>query len=137
MAAKYWLVKSEPDEYGWDDLASEGEGVWSGVRNAQAANNLKAMQKGDQCFFYHSRKGLEIVGIAEVSSAHFPDPITDDDRWVAVKLVPGRKLERPVTLKAMKANGSLSDLAIIRQSRLSVAPVTQEQWLEILDMAQG
>ncbi len=137
MAKSYWLIKSEPDEYGWDDLVFEKEGVWSGVRNAQASNNLKAMETGDQCFFYHSRQGLEIVGICEVSEANFPDPTDDSGRWVAIKVTPVRKLASTVTLKAMKANDELSDLAIIKQSRLSVAPVTKTQWSEVLKMAKA
>lgn len=131
---QYWLMKSEPDEYGWDDLVAEGEGIWDGVKNAQASNNMKAMQLDDEVFFYHSRQGLEIVGIMTVSAEHFPDPKDDSGRWVAVKVKPVRKLEKAVTLKAMKANDKLSDLAIIRQTRLSVAPVTKAQWQEILRM---
>ncbi len=134
MAKSYWLIKSEPDAYGWDDLIAEKEGVWDGVKNAQASNNLKAMKKGDEAFFYHSRQGLEIVGIAEVTEEHFPDPFDDTGRWVAVKVKPVRKLENPVSLKAMKQNPKLGDLAIIRQSRLSVAPVTKTEWDEILAM---
>lgn len=131
----YWLMKSEPDEYGWDDLVADGEGIWDGVKNAQASNNMKAMTRGDEIFFYHSRQGLEIVGIMTVSAEHFPDPKDDTGRWVAVKVKPLRKLEKAVTLKAIKANPKLSDLAIIRQTRLSVAPVTPAQWDEILQMA--
>ena len=130
-----WLMKSEPDAYGWDDLVAEGEGVWDGVRNAQAAANLSAMAVGDPCFFYHSRKGLEIVGIMEVTRAAFPDPTVDDERWVAVGVAPVRKLASPVSLKAMKREPALADLAIIRQSRLSVAPVTDAEWTRIVEMA--
>ncbi len=133
----YWLMKSEPDSYGWDDLVAEGEGTWDGVKNAQASNNLKAMKKGDQVFFYHSRQGLDVVGIMEVSEEHSPDVTTDPERWVVVKVKPVRKLARPVTLKAMKQNPALKDLAIIRQTRLSVAPVTESEWDEILAMAGG
>ncbi len=131
----YWLMKSEPDAYGWDDLVAEGEGTWDGVKNAQAANNMKAMQKGDQVFFYHSRTGLEVVGIMEVSEEHSPDVTTDPERWVVMKVKPVRKLARPVSLKAMKQNPKLEDLAILRQSRLSVAPVTEVEWKAILEMA--
>ncbi len=132
---QYWLMKSEPDEYGWDDLVAEGEGTWDGVKNAQASNNMKAMEKGDQVFFYHSRQGLEVVGIMEVSEEASPDVTTDPDRWVVVKVKPVRKLAKPVSLKAMKQNPELKDLAIIRQSRLSVAPVTESEWAAILEMA--
>ncbi len=131
---QYWLMKSEPDEYGWDDLVAEKEGTWDGVKNAQASNNMKAMKKGDLVFFYHSRRGLEVVGIMEVSEEHSPDVTTDPDRWVVVKVKPVRKLDKPVPLKEMKQNPKLKDLAIIRQSRLSVAPVTDGEWSEILRM---
>ena len=132
---QYWLMKSEPDVYGWDDLVAEGEGTWDGVRNAQAANNMKAMKKGDQVFFYHSRSGLEVVGIMEVSEEHSPDVTTDPERWVVVKVKPVRRLDNPVSLKAMKQSPKLEDLAILRQSRLSVAPVTESEWRAILEMA--
>lgn len=135
--ANRWLMKSEPDEYGWDDLIAEKEGIWDGVKNAQASNNMKAMKKGDQVFFYHSRQGLEIVGIMEVSEEHSPDVTTDPDRWVVVKVKPVRKLENPVPLKEMKQNPKLKGLAIIRQSRLSVAPVTEAEWAAILEMAKN
>ena len=134
---RYWLMKSEPDSYGWDDLVAEGEGTWDGVKNAQASNNMKAMKKGDQVFFYHSRTGLDVVGIMEVSEEHSPDVTTDPERWVVVKVKPVRKLARPVTLKAMKQNPALKDLAIIRQTRLSVAPVTASEWKAIVAMAGG
>lgn len=130
----YWLMKSEPEEYGWDDLVAEKEGTWDGVKNAQASNNMKAMKKGDQVFFYHSRQGLEVVGIMEVSEEQFPDPFDDTGRWIAVKVKPVRKLDKPVPLKAMKQNPKLADLAIIRQTRLSVAPLTKAEWDEILAM---
>jgi predicted RNA-binding protein with PUA-like domain len=133
---QYWLMKSEPDEYGWDHLVAEKEGIWDGVKNAQASNNMKSMKLGDQVFFYHSRQGLEIVGIMEVSKEHFPDPFDDSGRWVAVKVKPVRKLNKPVTLKDMKQNPKLAELPIIRQSRLSVAAVTKAQWDEILSMAK-
>ena len=134
---QYWLMKSEPDTYGWDDLVAEGEGTWDGVKNAQASNNIKAMKKGDQVFFYHSRQGLDVVGIMEVSEEHSPDVTTDPDRWVVVKVKPVRKLDKPVSLKAMKQNPELKDLAILRQSRLSVAPVTEREWEAILAMAEA
>jgi predicted RNA-binding protein with PUA-like domain len=133
---QYWLMKSEPDTYGWDDLVAEGEGTWDGVKNAQASNNMKAMKKGDQVFFYHSRQGLDVVGVMEVSEEHSPDVTTDPERWVVVKVNPVRKLARPVSLKAMKQNSALQNLAIIKQSRLSVAPVTESEWDAILAMGE-
>ncbi|WP_339823357.1 EVE domain-containing protein [uncultured Parasphingorhabdus sp.] len=134
---QYWLMKSEPDEYGWDHLVAEDEGTWDGVKNAQASNNMKAMKKGDQAFFYHSRQGLDVVGIMEISEEHSPDVSTDPERWVVVKVKPVRKLAKPVPLKEMKQNPELKDLAIIRQSRLSVAPVTQAEWDAILAMSEA
>lgn len=132
---QYWLMKSEPDEYSWHDLVKSGEGMWDGVKNHQAANNMRAMALGDQVFFYHSRSGLEIVGIMEVSETAFPDPKDDSGKFVAVRVKPVRALQNSVTLKAIKANDALSDMAIVRQSRLSVAPVTQDEWDEILRMS--
>jgi len=134
---QYWLMKSEPDDYGWADLVRAGEGVWDGVRNAQASNNLKAMQVGDLALFYHSRTGLEAVGIIKVSGAAFADPKDDTGRWVAVKVVPVERLEKPVSLKAMKANPALAGMVMLRQSRLSVAALTCDEWNEILAMARN
>ena len=131
----YWLMKSEPDVYGWDDLVAEKEGTWDGVRNAQASNNLKAMREGDLALFYHSRTGLEVVGIMRVSEPAFPDPKDESGRWVAVKVQPAEPLKRAVSLKAIKANPKLAGMAILRQSRLSVAAVTCDEWKEILRLA--
>lgn len=132
----FWLLKSEPDVYSWDDLVAEGETVWNGVRNAQAANNLKAMAIGDEAFFYHSNIGKEAVAICRVTKTAYPDPTDDSGRWVAVSVAPVRPLARPVTLAAMKANPKLSDLQLIRQSRLSVVPVRPDEWTEILRMSE-
>ena len=103
MGKRFWLMKSEPDVYSWDDLVSEGEGTWDGVRNHRAKNNLAAMQVGDEAFFYHSREGLEIVGICEVSVAGITDPTDPEGKWAAVKVKPKTKLPHPVTLKQIKA----------------------------------
>ncbi|GAA0636232.1 EVE domain-containing protein [Sphingomonas ursincola] len=132
---QYWLMKSEPEEYGWHDLVRDGEGTWDGVRNAQASNNLKAMREGDLALFYHSRTGLEVVGIMRVSEPAFTDPKDESGRWVAVKVQPVEPLKRAVSLKALKANPKLADMAILRQSRLSVAGVTCDEWREILRLA--
>jgi predicted RNA-binding protein with PUA-like domain len=132
---QYWLMKSEPEEYGWDDLVRDGEGLWDGVRNAQASNNLKAMREGDLALFYHSRTGLEAVGIMRISQPAFPDPKDESGRWVAVKVQPVEPLARPVPLAAMKANPALAGMAMLRQTRLSVAPVSCDEWREILSMA--
>lgn len=135
MAAQYWLMKSEPDVYSFDDLIAEKEGTWDGVRNHTAAIHLRSMKVGDRAFFYHSNIGLEIVGIMTISAEHFIDPTCEKARFVAVKVKPERKLANTVTLKAIKANPALAAMELIRQSRLSVAPVRPEEWQEILRMA--
>ena len=133
--ARYWLMKSEPFAYSWDDLVAEREGTWDGVRNYRARNNLAAMEVGDQCFFYHSREGLEIVGICEVSVAGLVDPTDPEGKWAAVKVKPVRRLERPVTLKAIKAEPRLAEIELIKLSRLSVAEIRPDEWKVILEMA--
>lgn len=135
MAKQYWLMKSEPDVYSYDDLVAEGEGTWDGVRNHTAAINLKAMKVGDEAFFYHSNIGLEVVGIMTISKEHFIDPSDEKGRFVAVKVKAVRKVANPVTLKTIKANPTLADMQLVRQSRLSVAPVSAAEWKEILKMA--
>lgn len=133
----YWLIKSEPFKYSWDDLVSEGESTWDGVRNHLAKNNLQAMEVGDQCFFYHSREGLEIVGVAEVSVAHIGDPTDETGKWAAVKVKPGRKFDHPVSLKQIKAEPKLADCELVRLSRLSVASIKPDEWELICQMAEG
>lgn len=135
MSKSYWLMKSEPDAYSWDDLVAEGEGTWDGVRNHRAANNLRAMKVGDQAFFYHSNIGKEIVGIVEISVEGIADPTDPEGKWAAVKVKPVRKLALPVTLKAVKANPALAEMELVRLSRLSVAAVRPEEWREVLAMA--
>ena len=137
MAKRYWLMKSEPDAYGWDDLVRQGEGTWDGVRNHRAANNLRAMEVGDEAFFYHSNIGLAVVGIMEVSEAGLIDPTDPEGKWAAVKVRPVRKLKRPVTLKQIKADPALAEIEIVRQSRLSVAEIRPEEWARIVEMAGG
>ncbi|NNC60645.1 MAG: EVE domain-containing protein [Erythrobacter sp.] len=132
--ARYWLLKSEPFKYGWEDLLKEGEGVWDGVRNHRAKNNLAAMKVGEQAFFYHSREGLEIVGICEVSLAGIADPTDPEGKWAAVKVKPVRKLPQPVTLKQIKAEPRLADCELVRLSRLSVAELTETEWQVICEM---
>ena len=133
--ARYWLMKSEPFKYSWDDLVAEKEGVWDGVRNHRAKNNLQAMEVGDQTFFYHSREGLEIVGIAEVSEAGISDPTDETGKWAAVKIVPKTELPSPVSLKAIKAEPQLADCELVRQSRLSVCEIKPEEWSLIMALA--
>ncbi|HEX5378267.1 MAG TPA: EVE domain-containing protein [Phenylobacterium sp.] len=134
MASSHWLVKSEPDKYAFSDLQRDGRTVWDGVRNNTAALHLKAMKLGDQCFYYHSREGLEVVGIAQVAREAFIDPTDPAGRFVAVELAPVRPLARPVSLAAMKANPALADMAMLRLFRLSVSPVTPGEWAEICAM---
>lgn len=135
MAKQYWLMKSEPDVYSYDDLVAEKEGTWDGVRNHMAAINLRAMKVGDEAFFYHSNIGLEIVAIMTISGEWFIDPSDEKGRFPAVKVKPVRRIANPVTLKAIKANPKLADMDLIRQSRLSVGKVKPAEWKEILRMA--
>jgi len=134
---KHWLMKSEPDAYSWDRLVAEGEGMWDGVRNHRAANNLRAMEVGDLFFFYHSNIGLEIVGIGEISQSGLVDPTDETGRWACVKVRPVRKLQRAVTLKQIKADPALSEMELVRLSRLSVSVVTQAEWDHILALSEG
>ena len=124
----YWLVKSEPFVYGYDDLERDGRGTWDGVRNYQARNNLQAMQTGDLLLFYHSNEGLAVVGLARVVKAAYPDPTTEDLRWVVVDVEPFLRFKKPVTLQQIKADNRLANIALIRQSRLSVMPIRAEEF---------
>lgn len=136
MARQYWLVKSEPSAYSWDDLVREGEDLWDGVRNHQARNNLNSMKLGDLILFYHSVDAREVVGIARVTREGYPDPTTDDPRWVAVDLEPVRPLNKPVTLGQIKNDAALEDVALIRQSRLSVVPLRRPEFQHILKLGE-
>lgn len=135
MPARYWLIKSEPEAYSWADLVRDGETLWDGVRNHRAANNLRAMKKGEKAFFYHSVTGKEIVGIAEISEAGLTDP--KDDKWAAVKVKPVRALERPVSLAEVKADPALSEIELVRLSRLSVAEIRPDEWDRLLAVAKA
>jgi predicted RNA-binding protein with PUA-like domain len=130
----HWLLKSEPFKYSWTRLLEDKRTFWDGVRNHQAANNLKAMKTGDQAFFYHSNEGLEVVGIAEIVREAYPDPSDPAGRFVMVDIAPIRPVPHPVTLKAIKAEPQLKDLALVRQSRLSVVPVSDAEWAVICAM---
>lgn len=132
---RHWLMKSEPDAYGWDNLVREGEGYWDGVRNPTAAMHMRAMKKGDRVLFYHSNIGLEAVGIMEVSGEAEPDRTDGTGRWVAVRVKPVRPLKRPVSLKAIKTEPRLAELPMIRQSRLSVVPIGDAEWTVLMEMA--
>ncbi|MEO7265381.1 MAG: EVE domain-containing protein [Ferruginibacter sp.] len=131
----YWLIKSEPGKYSWDQLVIDKLTSWDGVRNYAARLHLMAMKKGDKAFFYHSNEGMEIVGIAKVEKEFYQDPTTGDERWVTVNFIPLKKLKKPVSLKDAKANEALKMMALIRLGRLSVQPVTREEWNEVLQMA--
>ena len=133
----HWLIKSEPSVYSWDMFVKDKKTSWTGVRNAQAAMNLKAMKPGDRCFFYHSNEGKEIVGIAEVAKAAYPDPTDKDGKAVTVDVKAVEPVKKPVTLAAIKADPRLKDFGLVRQSRLSVVPVSDEQWKLILKMSDA
>ncbi len=130
----HWLVKSEPSAYSWEDLVKDGGTRWDGVRNYQARNNLNGMKKGDPVLYYHSGALPEIVGIARVAKESYQDPTTDDERWVAVDLAPVKPLKKPVTLEDIKKEKRLSNISLIKQGRLSVMPVTKEEYDVILGM---
>jgi len=132
----HWLVKQEPEDYSWDDLVRDGSTQWTGVRNFQARNSLRQMQVGDAVFFYHSGKEKCVVGIASVSKAAYPDPTTKEEGWVAVDITPGKRLANAVSLANIKANPKLSDLLLVRQSRLSVLPVAEDEFEEIVKMGK-
>lgn len=131
----YWLVKSEPDAYSWDQLVTDKETVWSGVRNYAARGHLKNMKKGDEVFYYHSNEGTDIVGIAKVVKEAYQDPTTVDDRWVAVDIKAHKKLKNPVTLAEIKKDKRLKDMALVRIGRLSVQPVTDVEWKVVMELA--
>jgi predicted RNA-binding protein with PUA-like domain len=130
----YWLVKSEPFVYSWNDFVASGRSVWDGVRSYQARNNLQAMKQGDMVLFYHSNEGLCVVGIARVDREAYQDPTTDDSRWVVVELVPVEALSKPVTLPQIKSDNRLEQIALIRQSRLSVMPLKPEEFDIIISL---
>lgn len=131
----FWLVKSEPETYSWDNLVVDGKTDWTGVRNFTARNNLRKMRKGDETFFYHSGEGKEVVGIAKVVREAYPDKTAKEGDWSAVDLAPVKPLKKPVTLAEIKANPRLKEIALVRLSRLSVQPLTEKEFNEILKMA--
>jgi len=133
---QYWLVKQEPGEYSWADFVAEGGTAWTGVRNYQARNHLRAMRKGDWVAFYHSGSERAVVGLARVRREAYPDPTAREGDWVAVDLEPVKPLARPVTLAEIKSDPELRNMALVRQSRLSVLPVTAAQWKRLLALAQ-
>lgn len=132
----YWLAKSEPFVYSWDDLVKEKQTSWTGVRNYAARLHLRAMKKGEEVLFYHSNEGTSIIGIAKVVKEAYQDPTTDDDRWVAVDLKPFKKLKQPVSLDTIKKDKRLTEMALVRISRLSVQPVSEEEWKVVMELAR-
>ena len=131
----YWLVKSEPFKYSWDQFVKDKETFWDGVRNYAARNFMKEMKKGDQVLFYHSNEGLEIVGIAKVTKEFYQDPTTEEDAWVVVNLAPHKKLKNPVSLAQIKGEKRLANMALVRLSRLSVGPVTADEFKVVMELA--
>ncbi len=134
MAKFYWLVKQEPETYAWSQLVEEKKTDWTGVRNFQARNNLRDMKEGDVVLYYHSGGGKEVVGIAKVTKPAFPDPTAEDGDWCAVELTPVKPFKRPVTLAEIKKNPALADVALVRQSRLSVMPLSKTDFDAIVAM---
>ena len=132
---KYWLLKSEPDAWSWDNQVNEGTSMWDGVRNYQARNNLKEMKKNDLCFFYHSVTEKSIVGIVRVVKEYYPDPTDKTDRFVVVDVKATKKLKNPVSLDQIKENSKLQDIALVKQSRLSVMPLKKTEWDIIIKMS--
>jgi predicted RNA-binding protein with PUA-like domain len=130
----YWLVKSEPHKYSWQQFLKDGQTFWDGVRNYQARNNLSTMKTDDLALFYHSNEGMEVVGIARVIREAYPDPTTDDARWVAVDLIPHHTLKKSVTLVDIKNEPMLAQIGLIRQGRLSVMPLRAEEFDKIVEM---
>lgn len=131
----YWLVKSEPSVYSWEQFEKDKETYWDGVRNYAARNFMKEMKKGDQVLYYHSNEGLEIVGIAKVTKEFYQDPTTDEDAWVVVNLAPYKRLKKPVSLVQIKADKRLANMALVRLGRLSVGPVTDQEWAVVMELA--
>lgn len=136
MPKQYWLVKQEPDSYSWDTFVKDGSTAWTGVRNFQARNNLRAMKKGDVVFYYHSNVGKEIVGLAKVAKEAYADPSADEGDWSAVDIVPVKVIKKSVALEQMKTDAVLKNMALVRNSRISVTPVTEEEAARILKLAE-
>lgn len=136
MAKQYWLVKQEPEAYSWGDFEKEGRTAWTGVRNFQARNNLRAMKKGDLVFFYHSVTDKAVMGLARVDREQYLDPTADEGDWSAVDLVPVKALKQPVTLEQIKADKVLRNMKLVRQSRLSVTPLTEAEFERLLQLSE-
>jgi len=137
MTTQYWLMKTEPDTFSWDDLVRDKRTKWDGVRNYQARNNMKAMRKGDRVLIYHSVSDKACVGIAEVAKQHYPEPTKDKGDWVLVDLVPVKKLKTPVTLETIKHTPALKNIAVVKQARLSVSPLSKAEFDAIVKLSQS
>tara|TARA_A100001011_G_scaffold400141_1_gene512658 strand:- start:4485 stop:4907 length:423 start_codon:yes stop_codon:yes gene_type:complete len=133
----YWLIKSEPNEWSWDDQIKEGSSMWDGVRNYQARNNLKKMRLNDECLFYHSVNEKSVIGIVKVVKTYYPDPTDKENKFVVVDVKPLKKLKNPVTLKKIKENKKLQSIALVKQSRLSVMPIKKKEWEIIIKMSES
>ncbi|MFP6606616.1 MAG: EVE domain-containing protein [Myxococcota bacterium] len=136
MARGYWLMKSEPFKYSWDDLVKDGSTYWDGVRNYEARNNLAAMKKGDLALYYHSNEGKQVVGVVRVTGEAYPDPTTKDDRWVVVDVEPVVPFKRPVSLAEIKADSGLAEIALVRRGRLSVVPLTSAEFRHVMKLGK-
>jgi len=136
MARSYWLVKSEPFKYSWDDLVKDGSTYWDGVRNYMARNNLRDMKKGDLTLYYHSNEGKEVVGVARITREAYPDPTTDDERWVVVDMVPVKALKEPVGLDQIRGDKALRETAMLKYNRLSVVPLKAAEFKRILKLGK-
>ena len=132
----YWLMKTEPNAFSWEQLIKEGQTIWDGVRNYQARNNLKLMKAGDYAFIYHSVSEKEIVGIAKISKEYFQDPTTNDPNWVAVEVVPVSTLKRKISLAEIKSKKELANIALLKKSRLSIIPLSEEDYKTLLSMSE-
>ena len=136
MARSYWLVKSEPFKYSWDDLVKDGSTYWDGVRNYMARNNLRDMKKGDLTLYYHSNEGKEVVGVARITREAYPDPTTDDERWVVVDMVPVKALKEAVGLDQIRGDKALRETAMLKYNRLSVVPLKASEFKRILKLGK-
>lgn len=136
MARRYWLMKSEPNKYSWDDLVRDGKTYWDGVRNYEARNNLAAMKEGDLAFYYHSNKGKEVVGIVEIIASSYPDPTADDPTWVVVDVAPRVAFNQPVSLATIKQDPKLREIQLVRRGRLSVVPVAAAEFRHVAKLGK-
>lgn len=134
---RFWMVKQEPTAYSWEQFVKDGRTNWTGVRNFQARNNLREMQKGDEVFYYHSVEGKEVVGIATVSLTAFPDPTATEGDWSCVELQPKKALKRPVTLEEVKADAFLKTIPLVKQSRLSVVPLSKAEYDRVVELSKN